>query len=164
MTSDAKIIISFLFKRSGKEELSFSDFYLNLSMELNWFTPDDSKAFVHMAINQKLLIKKGEIIKPNFDINKVVVPVGFIPSKNIFKKEEIEDIKDEYFFGKIVRQIVEKTKLDEKQVIGKIEDIANERSLTKEVAALLLGKDHNLLFEEFYSQIEERIVKDQYKN
>jgi len=160
MTSDAKIIIAFLFKRSGKEELSFSDLYLNLSMELNWFTPDDAKAFVNMAIKQKLLIKKVDLIKPNFDFNTIVVPIGFVPSKNVIEKKEVEVIKEENFLEKIVRQIVEKTKLDEKQVIGEIEDIANERNLTEEVAALLLGKDHNILFEEFYEQIEDRIVEN----
>jgi len=71
MTSDAEIIITFLYKRSGKDELSFSDLYLNLSMELNWFTPDDAKAFVNTAIKQELLIKKGDLIKPNFDYNKI---------------------------------------------------------------------------------------------
>jgi hypothetical protein len=159
MPSDAEIIIAFLYKRSGKEELSFSDLYLNLSMELNWFTPIDAKAFVNMSIKQKLLIEKGDLVKPNFDINKIVVPIGFIPSKNIFEKKEVKVIEDEDFFKKIIRQIVDKTKLDEKQIIGKIEDIANERNLTIEVAALLLGKDYNILFEEFYIQIEERIVE-----
>ena len=160
MNSDAEIIIAFLYKRSGKEELSFSDLYLNLSMELNWFTPDAAKAFVNMSIKQKLLLKKGDLIKPSFDINKIIVPVGFIPSKNIFEKKVVEVIEDEDFFKKIIRRILDKTKLDDKQVIGKIEEIANERYLTKEVAALLLGKEHNILFEEFYAQIEERIVEN----
>jgi hypothetical protein len=157
MTSDAEIIIAFLYKRSGKEEVSFSNLYLNLSMELNWFTPDDAKAFINTAIKQELLIENGDLIKPNFDYVKIIVPVGFTPSKNIFEKNEVEEIKAVDFFEKIVKQIVEKTKLDEKQVIEKIEDIANNRNLSKEVAALLLGKDNDILFEEFYEQIEQRI-------
>jgi hypothetical protein len=128
-------------------------------MELNWFTPDDAKAFVNMAIEKELLIKKGDLIKPNFDFNKIEVPVGFIPSKIIFKKKEVETIKDEGFFEKIVSKIVEKTKLDEKQVIEKIENIANDRDLLKEVAALLFGKDNDILFEEFYKHIEQRIIE-----
>ena len=154
MTSDAEIAIAFLYNRSGKEELSFSDLYLNLSMDLNWFTPDDAKAFVNMSINQKLLIKKGDLLKPNFDFKQIVVPVGFFPSKKLFEKKVVEDNKDVDFFENMVRQIIKKTKIDEKEVIGKIQDIANERNLTKEVAALLLGKEHNILFEEFYTQIE----------
>ena len=159
MNSDAEIIIAFIFKRSGKEELSFSDLYLNLSMDLNWFTPDDAKAFVNMAIKQKRLRKKGDLIKPSFDFNKIVIPVGFFPSKTVFEEKEVEIIEEEDLVEKIVQRIVEKTKLDEKQVVEKINDIVKERNLTREVAALLFGKEHNLLFEDFYEQIEKRIVE-----
>lgn len=160
MTSDAEITIAFLFKRSGKESLNFSDLYLNLSMELNWFTPEDAKEFVNMSIKQKLLTKKEELIKPNFDFNKIVVPVGFIPSKKIFEKKEVEENKDEDLLGKIVRELVEKTKLDEKQVIEKIESLSEERNLIKEVAALLLAKDHNMSFKELYKLIEGKIIEN----
>ena len=160
MGSDANIIIAFLYKRSGKEELSFSELYLILSMELNWFTPDDAKTFVNMAIKQKLLIKKGELIKPNFDFRKIVVPVGFVPSKTIFEEKEVEIIKKENLLEQIVKRIVEKSKLDENQVIEKINDIAKERNLTKEVAALLFGKEYDMQFEDLYDEIEKKIFED----
>ena len=55
MDSEWKIIIAFLFKRSGKEKLSLSEFYLSLSMDLKWFSPQQAKAFVNHAVEQKLL-------------------------------------------------------------------------------------------------------------
>ena len=159
MSSDAEIIIAFLFKRSGKDGLSFSDIYLNLSMELNWFTPDEAKAFVNMAINEKLLIKKESLIKPNFDINKIVVPIGFIPSKTVFEEKEIKIINEEVLLGKIIQKIAEKTKLDEKHINDCINNIAKGRNLTKEVAALIFSKEQDIVFEEFYEEIEKRIVE-----
>ena len=47
MPSELEIVITFVYNRSGKSELSFSDLYLTLSMELNWFTPDDAKEFIN---------------------------------------------------------------------------------------------------------------------
>ena len=44
--SEMRIIIAFLFKRSGKEEMSPSELYLPLSMDLQWFTPNQAKEFV----------------------------------------------------------------------------------------------------------------------
>ena len=55
MPSESEIIIAFLFKRSGKAKLSFSDLYLTLSMDLNWFTPDDAKSFLNLTLKQNLL-------------------------------------------------------------------------------------------------------------
>jgi hypothetical protein len=90
MDSEKEIIISFLFKRSGKEELKFSELYLSLSMELNWFTPDDAKSFISLALEENLLTKKGDSIKPNFDYEKTTIPIGFTPSKRVFEIEKVK--------------------------------------------------------------------------
>ena len=79
MVSQAEKIITFVFNRSGKTELSFSEMYLTLSMELNWFTPDDAKKFVEKAIREGLFCKKNNQLSPSFDVSKVNVPVGYNP-------------------------------------------------------------------------------------
>lgn len=159
MVSEEEIIITFLFKRSGKPKLSFSDLYLTLSMNLNWFTPEGAKEFVSFALKQKLLTKKGEVITPNFDYEKIVVPVGFTPSKRIFEEKETKkrDEKVETVLNKIVKQLVEKTDLDESQVIEKINATSKEKNITTEVAALLIGKEYNVSLVDFFKEIEETI-------
>jgi len=162
MPPEAEIIIAFLFKRSGKSKLSFSDLYLNLSMDLNWFTPEHAKDFVNLALKQKLLTKKGESIQPNFDYDKIVVPVGFTPSKRVLdvKKVKKHDKKEETVLKKIVKRVVEKTDLDECQAIEKINTTAKEKNITMEVAALLIGKEYDISLEEFFEEIEEKIFAE----
>jgi hypothetical protein len=152
MASEEEIIITFLFKRSGKPKLSFSDLYLTLSMNLNWFAPEGAKEFVTFALKQKLLTKKGEAITPNFDYEKIVVPVGFTPSKRVFEEKETKkrDEKVETVLNKIVKQLVEKTDLDESQVIEKINATSKEKNITTEVAALLIGKEYNVSLVDFF--------------
>lgn len=159
MVSEEEIIITFLFKRSGKPKLSFSDLYLTLSMDLNWFTPEGAKEFVSFALKQKLLTKKGEAITPNFDYGKIVVPVGFTPSKRVFEEKETKkrDEKVETVLNKIVKQLVEKTDLDESQVIEKINATSKEKNITTEVAALLIGEEYNVSLVDFFKEIEETI-------
>lgn len=161
MPSENEIIITFLFKRSGKQKLSFSDLYLTLSMDLKWFSPEDAKAFVNLALKQKLLEKNGELINPNFDYDKIVVPVGFNPSKKVFDKKEIEKYyeEEEDVLKKIVKRIVKKTELNEQTIIEKIEEIGKEKNIDLEVAALLIGKEHDIPFQDFFKKIEENIFK-----
>lgn len=161
MDSEREIIISFLFKRSGKESLRFSDIYLALSMDLNWFTPEDAKAFVNTAVKQKLLTKKGDLIKPNFDIKKIDVPVGFYPSKLVFEeKEEKIAEKEKDVLSEIVQRIVKETNLNERQVTEKINVIAKEKNIAEEVAALLIGKEYSIKFNDSLEEIEEKILKN----
>ena len=51
MNSEAQKVIAFVFRRSGKKQIPYSDFYLTLSMELNWFTPDDARKFLDFSID-----------------------------------------------------------------------------------------------------------------
>ena len=109
---------------------------------------------------EKLLTKKGDLIKPNFDVNKIDVPIGFYPSKLVFeeKKEKIAK-KEEDVLNKIVKHIVEETDLNEQQVTEKINVIAKEKNITDEVAAILLGIEYNLKFDDFIDEIEEKIFE-----
>ncbi len=129
MNSEIKIIISFLFKRSGKEELTASELYLPLSMDLKWFSPKEAKDFVNSALLQNFLIKKGDLIKPNFDCKKIAVPVGFYPSKQIFE-EEADRVNEERqdVVKLIIGQVVEKTEQDEQSVFEEIKEVSNEKT------------------------------------
>jgi hypothetical protein len=160
MDSEKEIIISFLFKRSGKVDLKFSDLYLALSMELNWFTPDDAKSFISLALKENLLKKKGDLLKPNFDYENTIIPIGFIPSKRIFeiKKAENKEEKKETTLEEIIKILNEKSNLDKSQISKKIDELANEKNITDEVAALLIGKGLNINLEKFFEKVEESIL------
>ena len=67
MNSEAKTIIAFLFKRSGKKEMIQSEFYLTLSMDLKWFTPKKAKDFTNWSLKNNILLKSEGVLKPNFN-------------------------------------------------------------------------------------------------
>lgn len=159
MPSESEIIIAFLFKRSGKAKLSFSDLYLTLSMDLNWFTPDDAKSFLNLTLKQNLLEKKGETVQPTFNYESITVPIGFAPSKQVFEDREVTrpTVEKETVLDKIIKQLVEKTKLDHLQATEKINKLAEEKNVTKEVAALLVGKEYAVSLEDFFEEVEETI-------
>jgi hypothetical protein len=158
MPSEAEMIIAFLFKRSGKKDMKASEFYLTLSMELKWFTPEESRAFLNNAIKERRLIKKEDNIAPAFDYEQIVVPIGFQPSRKsreqkIEKKEDVNLGLDE----KIVGRIVEKTNLDEMDVVKRIESTEKEREVSRTIAALLVGKEYDVKLEDLFIELEENL-------
>ena len=161
MNSEMKIIISFLFKRSGKEELTASDLYLPLSIDLKWFSPREAKDIVNSALLQKLLIKKGDQIKPNFDYKKIEIPVGFYPSKQTFEEnndevnEERQDVVE-----LIIGQIIEKTEQDEQNVFEEIKELSNERNISLDVASLLVSRKYDIVVSTFFDQVEDKILTE----
>ena len=159
MASEHEIIIAFLFKRSGKQKISFSELYLDLSMNLNWFSPEDAKKFLNDAIKKKLLIKEDDQISSSFDVNKITIPIGFSPSKKIlFDKKNKEFAEETNFLNQIVKRIHEKTNLNESQIIDKINDVSKEKNLIEEIAALLVGKEYEIEIDDFLKELDKKIL------
>ena len=91
-----------------------------------------------------------------FDINQVKTPVGFRPTKQVFKiKEKVVEKKD--LRTEIIEELSKKTKLAEKSIIDKINQVEQEKNITFEVAALLFGKECNVNLDLFYEKIKENI-------
>ena len=153
MDSEIKTIIAFVFKRSGKESLSFSDLYLTLSMDLNWFTPEEAKDFVKVALEEKILKKEGESVTPSFDINKIVVPIGFNPSKKSSNLKKIEIFEKDDVFNQLVQRIANKTNLSEDKILEKIKTTEEQKNVTKEVSALLICKEFFVTFDDLIEKI-----------
>ncbi|MDH7506627.1 MAG: DUF2240 family protein [Candidatus Thermoplasmatota archaeon] len=158
MASENEIILAFLFKRSGKDKMSFSELYLNLSIDLKWFSPEEAKKFLNNAIKDNLLIKENDQISPSFDVNNIKIPIGFTPSKKVFtEKKNKETTMELNVLKKIVNRICEKTNLKESQVFDKINNISKEKNIIEEIAALLVLKEHNIELDDFLKEIENSI-------
>ncbi len=157
MNSEAEIVIAFLFKRSGKKELTESEIYLPLSIDLGWFTTIESHEFIDYALKQKLLIKKGNFLNPNFDVEQIHIPLGFSPSKKTFLKKEKSE-KDNDIIDTIAKKIVENKNQDYNMIIEKIKKIAKEKKIIQEVAVLLVAKQNNIDIEDYIKNVEKKIL------
>ncbi len=158
MTAQAEIVLAFVFKRSGKTELSFSEIYLTLSMELNWFNPEDAKKFVNKSLSEKLLTKKNSQIRPCFDISKIDIPLGFFPKGALFEEKVKTEEKKISKLNQIIKKIEGASNKDRKVIYEKIKKIERERNLTTIVSALLLAKEYGLFLGELIPDIERKMV------
>lgn len=159
MDSEKEIVIAFIFKRSGKKQMGFSEFYLTLSMELNWFNPEDSKKLTTQMIQSGLLVKESENVTPGFDISNIKIPSGYQPTKEVLKQEKKEQKTTEKdVLTTLIEKIADKTKKDQKEILEQIKKISEERNITIEVASLIFGKEFDILFDDLHNIVEEKIL------
>lgn len=159
MNSEAEIVIAFLFKRSGKNELKEAEIYLPLSIELGWYSTKESREFINLALKQKLLIKKDDLLYPSFDIEKINIPISFYPSK----KTTVKDVKlekENNVMDTTINRIVEKKNQDYNVIIEKIKNLASEKCILQEVAALLVAKQYSIDVLDIFKVVENRILKE----
>ena len=159
MTSEAHIIISFLFKRSGKDALSEPEIYLPLSLELGWFSAKEAKGFVTHALQQRVLVKKDGLLTPSFDVEKITAPVGFLPKEKSFTIEKTESKEKESIIAVIVKKIVEKTGKEPKDIFEEIKQVATEKNILADVAVLLVAKKYDIVLREYFDSVEKDIFR-----
>jgi hypothetical protein len=158
MDSEAKIILAFLFNRSGKKELRDAELYLPLSMDLGWFSTKESQEFVKSAVQQGLLAKKDGMLTPTFALEDISIPIGFIPSKNFFQEKQNEGYTQN-FSDQLLLYICSETKQKKEVILEEISRESQEKNIIFEVAALFVARKHDVDMSTWYSDIEQKIFK-----
>ncbi|MDY6965888.1 MAG: DUF2240 family protein [Halobacteriota archaeon] len=133
------------FKKLGKDALTIDEFIFALSLDLEWFTPEEARSLLHQAVSSGLLIMDGEDLKPNFKLKSVKRPADFRPDPDIFTgsvlKKTIDRILDEKGIGR--EDVIELMNKKEEKFKGIIE---------KDVLCLLVAKELGVEIEDLVAE------------
>ena len=144
--SELTYTVSMPFKRKGKEALKDMEFVMALSMDLNWFTPEQAKSVLSEAQRSGLLKRDGESVRPSFDMSKIEIPSGFKP--------EIAAIEKKTVFEKVIERIIASTGKEKRKVVSMINKKQEELSkqVVIEVSALLVAIEHAVLVDDLIDE------------
>lgn len=162
MESEIKKIISFIFKRIGKNQIKKTDFYLSLSVDLKWFSPDKAKELMDFALKNKLLIEKNNILEPNFKINEISLPFKYQPKITSFDSKKLINDNEQEIIE--VKDIIFKKnnfdKIKENEINKRIEEICINKKLYSNTVSLLVFKELNIELSEYIKFAEQQIIED----
>ena len=126
------------FKRKGTDIIKETEFVMVLSMDLGWFKPDTARDFVSSAIEKGIISREGDMLKAQFGINDVQVPMGFKPDVSRFREKEV--------FEQIIERIMINTGLDKQKIIGEINKSRSEKGglFSIEVLGILMAREYGI--------------------
>jgi hypothetical protein len=150
--SDLIYTVSMPFKRKGKEALKDSEFVLALSIDLNWFNPEQAKNVLNHAEKSGLLKREGELVQPAFDISNIEIPSGFKPEPGIFEKKTI--------FDRVIERIILSTGMEKRKVIALINKKQEEfaKMVLIEVSAVLVAKEQGVMVDDLIDEEYEALT------
>jgi hypothetical protein len=157
MKNEAIIILSFIYKRSGKSELSASEIFLTLSMDLNWFNLNTSKLFLNYSMKEGLLKKHNNNLITTFDFKKIKIPAGYQPTKDISFGESTTKCSSLNLLDELICKIENKTGYETKEIFEKISQISSEKHLSFEIASLLIFIEFDINYDDYIEKIENKI-------
>ncbi len=151
--SDLELAVARAFQLRGKSRLNRTEFTFALSYELKWFTPEESKDVLDVALKQGLLKEEGGKLVPTFNVKGVAVPADFKPTMAVLEEKSLFDR---------TLDLLASAGIDRATALEMIGKKQKEYGglVTPEVAALIIAKEKKLNVEPFvdeaYKQVREK--------
>ncbi|MFD1569412.1 DUF2240 family protein [Halorubrum laminariae] len=128
-----EVAVAAPFKHRAKERLGEGEFVVALSLDRDWFSPDQAKRLVDVAVGRGLLDSVDGDLVAQFDPDDVVVPEGFTPDEAILREQSTFETA----LDAIVSAGVEK-----QRAVAGINERQRTLAVTIEAAAVLYAKEH----------------------
>lgn len=126
-----RVVVAAPFRRHGTDRVGESEFVVALSLDRDWFTPDQAERVVDLATGRGLLSRDGDDLIAEFDPESVEVPSGFTPEDGLLQERStFEQVLDD-----LVSAGVEK-----REAVADINALQAELDLAVEAAALLYAR------------------------
>jgi hypothetical protein len=80
-----RVVVATPFRQQGRDRMGESEFVVALSLDRDWFSPDQASRVVDIAVGDGLLSRDGEDLHVEFDPGSVSVPAGFEPDEELLQ-------------------------------------------------------------------------------
>ena len=112
-----------------------NEFVVALSLDRDWFSPDQAKRLINVATGRGLLERDDGDVVTRFDADDVTVPAEFVPDESVLRERStFEQVLDE-----VVADGVEK-----QGAVADINRLQDELGVTVEAAAVVYARRRGL--------------------
>ncbi|WP_340101203.1 DUF2240 family protein [Salinibaculum salinum] len=119
------------FRQRGVDRMNESEFVVALSLDRDWFSPDQAKRLVDVATGEGLLDRDGDDIVASFDVGTVNVPEDFVPDESVIQERSV--------FEQVLESVVD-TGVEKQEAVADINRLQSELGITIEAAAVLYAR------------------------
>jgi hypothetical protein len=74
------------FRQQGRDRMGESEFVVALSLDRDWFSPDQAKRLLAVAASEGLVERADGEVRVRFDPESVTVPEGFTPEESVLRQ------------------------------------------------------------------------------
>jgi hypothetical protein len=83
-----KITIAAPFKHTRKTGMRKNELVYYYALDRKWMSTDQANLLLSRAEEDGLLGQQNGVFSPRFDINEIIIPVGFKPTSSIFERND----------------------------------------------------------------------------
>jgi hypothetical protein len=146
-----RVAVAAPFQGAGTRRMEESAFVVTLSLDRGWFSPDQAKRLIDVAVGEGLLERTDEGLETAFAVEAVEIPEGFAPDEELLaERSPFERLLDT-----IVAEGVEK-----QEAVARINELQRRLGVTVEVAAVVLARREGIDVEREIPAVRETLTDD----
>ncbi len=119
------------FRQAGSDALEESAFVVALSLDRDWFSPDQAKRLVDVAVTEDLLAREDGEVAVQFDAGAVEVPADFEPDESVLRRRSA--------FERVLEAVVDGG-VEKRQAVADINRLQGDLGVTIEAAAVVYAR------------------------
>ncbi|MWV63730.1 DUF2240 family protein [Halorubrum sp. JWXQ-INN 858] len=147
-----EVAVAVPFKRRGKQRLGEGEFVVALSLDREWFSPDQAKRLVDVAVGRGLLVEEDGDLVARFDPADVTIPEEFVPDESLLREQSTFETA----LDAIVAAGVEK-----QRAVAAINERQRTLAVTLEAAAVLYAKEHGAAVDRLADDVRAGLVEEE---
>jgi len=130
-----KTAVAAPFRQRGTDRMAESEFVVALSLDRNWFSPDQAKTLVDVATSEGLLQREDEALVVGFDAASTEIPDDFRPGEEILQsRSAFEQVLDTVVEGGVEKQTA----------VAGINRLQSELGVTLDAAAVVYARSEGV--------------------
>ncbi|QSW99135.1 DUF2240 family protein [Haloterrigena alkaliphila] len=126
-----RVAVAAPFIQNGTRRLQENEFVVALSLDRDWFSPDQSKRLIDVATQDGLLERTDDGLEATFDPSDVTVPDEFVPDEDLLRERSA--------FERVLDTLVAEG-VEKHEAVGAINTLQQELGLTIEAAAVVYAR------------------------
>ncbi|MDS0259407.1 DUF2240 family protein [Haloarcula sp. S1CR25-12] len=143
-----KTAVAAPFRQRGTDRMAESEFVVALSLDRNWFSPDQAKTLVDVATSEGLLDRDEEALVVGFDAATTEIPDGFQPGEEILQSRST--------FEQVLDTVIE-AGVEKQTAVAGINALQSELGLTLDAAAVVYARSEGVAVGSIAAEVREEL-------
>lgn len=125
-----QVAVAVPFQQAGTDRLGEGAFVVALSLDREWFSPDQAKRLVDVAVGRGLLEQVDGDLVATFDLDAVAVPADYTPDTDVLREQStFEQLLDRMTDAGLAKQ----------EAVAAANETQRQLGITLEAAAVLVA-------------------------
>jgi hypothetical protein len=146
-----EVTVAVPFRQHGTDRLGEGKFIVALSVNRDWFSPDQAKRLVDVAVGRGLVERDGGDLVATFAPTSVEIPDGFTPDESVLRSQSL--------FERLLDAIVDDG-VEKREAVAGVNRLQRDLGVTIEAAAVLYARRRDVDVTRFVDEVRRSLVEE----